>query len=160
MRKSWKTIVLAVMVAAIGLSLVAAAYGATKTTKNAKKRGGCAALMSNPQAVKDMQALRAEHQKEMQAWWDKYGADPTNAEAQAALKELRLEHREDMRQLFKKYGVTWRGGAGPGACGGGMMGAGAGGCGGAAGSGGCAGPGSAGGAGGGCGGGMMGGWSY
>jgi hypothetical protein len=137
LRKRWKTIVIAVMVAAIGLSVVAAAYGATKTTRAGKGRGACGTLMKNPQAVKDMQALRAEHQKEMQAWWDKYGSDPNSAEAQAALKALRTEHWNDMKALFRKYGVELPANAGPGTCGGGngMMGGGSGGCGG----GGCAG---------------------
>ena len=137
MRNRWKTIVIAVMVAAIGLSVVAAAYGATKTTRAGKGRAACGALMKNPQAVKDMQVLRAEHQKEMRAWRDKYAGDPSGAEAQAALKALRTEHWNDMKALFEKYGVALPANAGPGACGGGngMMGGGSGGCGG----GGCAG---------------------
>jgi hypothetical protein len=145
LRNRWKTIVIAVTVAAIGLSLVAVAYGATKTTRAGKSRGACATLMTNPQAVKDMQALRAEHQKDMQAWWDKYGSDPNSAEAQAAMKALRTEHWNDMKALFAKYGVALPANAGPGTCGGGgngMMGGG--GCGGAAGGAGCAGPGTGG----------------
>ena len=145
MRNRWKTIVIAVTVAAIGLSLVAVAYGATKTTRAGKSRGACATLMTNPQAVKDMQALRAEHQKEMRAWWDKYGSDPNSAAAQAAMQALRTEHWNDMKALFEKYGVAVPANAGPGTCGGGgngMMGGG--GCGGAGGGAGCAGPGSAG----------------
>jgi hypothetical protein len=156
LRKRWKTIVIAVMVAAIGLSVVAAAYGATKTTRAGKGRGACGTLMKNPQAVKDMQALRAEHQKEMQAWWDKYGSDPNSAEAQAALKALRTEHWNDMKALFRKYGVELPANAGPGTCGGGngMMGGGSGGCGG----GGCAGGNDTTGTG--YGNGMMGGYAY
>ena len=107
--------------------MVAVAYGATRTTRGEPPASGaCGALMSNPKAVKAMQALRAEHQKEMQAWIDKYGADPTSAEAQAALKALRDEHWNDMRALFKKFGIKVPAGAGPG----GMM-RGSGGCGGA-----------------------------
>jgi len=144
--------VIAVTVAALGLSLVAAAYGATKATRAGKSRGGaCATLMNNPQAVKDMQALRAEHQKEMQAWWDRYGNAPNSAGARAALKALRTEHWNDMRELFKKYGITVPSNAGPGG-GFGMMGGGNGGCGG-----GCGGTGTPTGAGYG---GMMGGTSY
>ena len=33
--------------------------------------------MSNPKALDAMQALRAEHQKEMQAWYEQYGSDPS-----------------------------------------------------------------------------------
>jgi len=160
LRNRWKTIVIAVTVAAIGLSLVAVAYGATKTTRAGKSRGACATLMTNPQAVKDMQALRAEHQKDMQAWWDKYGSDPNSAAAQAAMQALRTEHWNDMKALFEKYGVAVPATAGPGTCGNGgngMMGGG--GCGGAGGGAGCAGPGSAG-ANNGGGNGMMGGTTY
>ena len=160
MRNRWKTIVIAVTVAAIGLSLVAVAYGATKTTRAGKSRGACATLMTNPQAVKDMQALRAEHQKDMQAWWDKYGSDPNSTTAQAAMQALRTEHWNDMKALFEKYGVAVPATAGPGTCGNGgngMMGGG--GCGGAGGGAGCAGPGSAG-ANNGGGNGMMGGTTY
>ena len=85
MRKRWKTVVTAAAVAVIALSVVAAAYGVTRATGTANGRGACAALMSNPQAVKDMQALRIEHQKDMQAWWDTYGSAPNSAAAQAAL---------------------------------------------------------------------------
>ena len=76
-----------------------------------------------------MQELRAEHQKEMQAWAAQYGSDPSSAEAQAALRKLRQEHWNDMQQLFKKLGIKAPATAGPG---GGMM-RGAGGCGGACG---------------------------
>ena len=133
MRKQWKTIVIVAVVAALGLSVVAAAYGATRSgnTKRARSfAGACQQLFKNPQAVEDMQALRAEHQQEMQAWWSKYGSDPTSAEAVAALKELRTEHWNDMKALFDKYGVKLPANAGPGIMGGfGMMGGG-GGCGG------------------------------
>ena len=159
MRNRWKTIVIAVMVAAIGLSVVAAAYGATKTSRAGKGRAACGALMKNPQAVKDMQVLRAEHQKEMQAWRDQYAGDPSGAEAQAALKALRTEHWNDMKALFEKYGVALPANAGPGVCGGGagMMGGGNGGNGGCGG-GGCAGGNGTGMMGGGSG--MMGGYTY
>ena len=133
MRRHWKTIVMVAVVAALGLSVVAAAYGATRSGNTKRARtfsGACAQLFKNPQAVTDMQALRAEHQQEMQAWWDKYGKDPSSAEAVAALKELRTEHWNDMKALFDKYGVKLPANAGPGSLGGyGMMGGG-GGCGG------------------------------
>jgi hypothetical protein len=116
----------------IALSVVAVAYGATRTTatKRAAGNGACGALMSNPKALKAMQALRTEHRADMKAWYDQYGSDPQGAEAQAALQQLRDEHWNDMQQLFKKFGIkapTTQ----PGQSGG-MMG-GAGGCGGACG---------------------------
>ena len=94
--------------------------------------GACGALMSNPDALKAMQALRSEHRQEMQGWWQKYGGDPSSAAAQKALKELRQEHWSDMRQLFRKFGITVPQGGSRGEYGPGMMG-GAGGCGGAGG---------------------------
>jgi len=65
----------------------------------------CRALMSNPAAWKDMQALRAQHLKDMQAWRKQYGSDPSSAAAQAALAKLRTEHWNDMRALLQKYGA-------------------------------------------------------
>jgi hypothetical protein len=115
-RRHWKTMLLVGVVAAIALSVVAVAYGATtkQNGRRASRGAACGAIMNNPQALKDMQALRAEHQRDMQAWSDQYGADPSSAEAQAALQTLRQEHWNDMRDLFKKYGVALPQGAGPG----------------------------------------------
>jgi hypothetical protein len=122
---------LAAVVAAVALSVVAVAYGTTRQTQKSSARGGaCGVLMSNPQALQEMQALRVEHQQEMQAWSDQFGSDPSGAEAQTALQTLRQEHWNDMRELFKKYGITPPKGSGPGAgqksgaCGGACGGAG------------------------------------
>jgi len=118
------------VVAAVALSVVAVAYGATRTQteRRATGNGACGVLMSNPEALDAMQALRAEHQKERQAWYGLYGSDPSSADAQAALQELREEHWSDMRGLFEELGIEAPDGAGPG----GMMGSGCGGgCGGA-----------------------------
>jgi hypothetical protein len=165
-RKHWKLIVIAAAVAVLGLSVVAVASGAAKVKNPFRGRAACGQLMNNPKAVAAMQALRVEHRQEMQAWYDKYGADPASAEAKAALKALRVEHWNDMKALFKQFGIQVPKGTGPGACGGqggmmggGMMGSGGNGaCGGGAG---CAGPGSGtGNQGAGYGGGMMGGASY
>lgn len=160
MKRHWRTIAIVTAVVVIALSVVAVAYGATRTTRRGAGSSACGALTSNPKAVKAMQGLRAEHRQEMQAWIDRYGSDPSSAEAQAARKALREEHWNDMRELFKSLGIKIPAGAGPG----GMM-RGSGGCGGACGG---AGSGSAAGAQGsgygsgmmGSGGGMMGGWSY
>lgn len=154
MRGHWKTIIILAVVAAVALSVVAVAYGATRsTTRRAAGNGACGALMSNPKALKAMRELRAEHQKDMQAWNQRYGSDPSSAEAQAALKELRAEHWSDMRDLFKEFGIKAPTSAGPGS---GMM-RGSGGCGGA-----CGGAGATvtGAQGAGYGGGMMGGSGY
>jgi hypothetical protein len=119
-RRHWKTIAVVAAVAAIALSVVAVAYGATRTTtRRATGNGACGALMSNPKALEAMQELRAEHQAEMQAWYQQYGSDPSSAAAQAARRQLREEHWNDMQQLFKKYGVKAPAQAGQG---GGMMG--------------------------------------
>jgi hypothetical protein len=167
-KKNWKMIVIVAVVAMIGLSAVAVASGAAKVKNPFRGRTACAKLMSNPKAVAAMKALREEHRAEMQAWYDRYGADPTSAEAKAALKALRLEHWNDMKALFKEFGIKVPKGAGPGVCGGhgGMMGGGmmgnggSGPCGGAGGGAGCAGPGPGNGNQGAGYGGMMGGASY
>ena len=168
MKKNWKTIVVLAVVAVVGLSVVAVASGAAKVKNPFRGRAACGQLMSNPEAVKAMQALRDEHRQEMQAWYDQYGADPATAEAKAALKTLRQEHWNDMKALFKEFGIKAPRGVGPSICGGqggmmgndGMMGNGGNGpCGGD--DAGCAGPGSGtGDQGSGYGGGMMGGASY
>jgi hypothetical protein len=140
--RRWKIWILAGATAAtVGLLLFSTGAGAA--TRKAVPRlwggggGACRTLMSDPDALKAMQALRGEHRQEMQAWWQKYGDDPSSAAAQKALRELRQEHWNDMQQLFKKFGITVpegasRGEYGPGMMGGGGVG-GAGGCGGAAG---------------------------
>ncbi len=148
--RHWKTLAVAAVVAVIALSIVAVAYAQTGKRDGAQRRGACGALMSNPKALQAMRELRVEHQKEMQAWRDKYGADPSTAEAQNALRQLRQEHWNDMRALLKESGVDAPDGLGHG-----MMGAGSrAGCG--LTGGGCGGSGTGGGTGAGYGGGMMG----
>jgi hypothetical protein len=117
MRRRWKTVVLAVTVGVVALSVVAVAYGVGngRTAKLVTGARACGALMSNPQALEDMHALSVEHQKDMQAWFGQYGAAPSSAEAQAALQKLRQDHWNDMRALFQKYGVKVPQGRGPGA---------------------------------------------
>ena len=67
------------VVAAVALSVVAVAYGATRTQteRRAAGNGACGVLMDDPEALDAMQALRAEHQKERQAWYERYGSDPS-----------------------------------------------------------------------------------
>ncbi len=78
---------------------------ATPASANITGPGACGALMSDPKAWKDMQALRDEHFKDMQAWWKQYGSESGSAAAQTALAKLRTEHWNDMRALMQKYGV-------------------------------------------------------
>ncbi len=133
--KVWTLIGGAVLI--VGLLLFTTGAGAA--TRKAVPRlwgggGACRTLLGNEQAIKDMQALRAEHRKDMQAWWEKYGSDPNSVAAREALKQLRQEHWSDMQKLFKKYGITVPRNAGtvrPGMMGGGFGGMmGGGGCGG------------------------------
>ncbi len=110
------------------LSVASVAFAATQdrasAAPTAPPRGAAAgALQDDPAAAADLQALRSEHQSDMQAWFDKYGAAPTASPAQDALTELRSEHQSDMQALLTKYGVD------PSLCsgggnGGGMMGGG------------------------------------
>jgi hypothetical protein len=88
--------------------------------------GACGALMRDPAALKDMQALRSEHQADMKARLAQYGSDPNSPAARAALTKLRAEHMNDMRALLQSHGIkagTWsRGSMKGGATPGGMMG--------------------------------------
>ena len=78
---------------------------ATPASADTEVPGACGALMSDPAAWKDMQALRAEHFKDMQAWLKQYGSNSGSSAAQAALAKLRSEHWNDMRALLQKYGA-------------------------------------------------------
>lgn len=62
--------------------------------------------MSDAAAWQDMGTLRDEHFKDVQAWSQQYGSDPSSAAAQPALAKLRTEHWNDMRALLKKYGAS------------------------------------------------------
>jgi len=124
MRKHWKMIAIVASVAVAGLSVVAVASGATTVKNTFSGRGACTALTSNPEALKAMDALRTENLTEMRAWYAKYSADPTSAEAQAAHQKIREAHWSEMRALLEKYNVAIPAGAGPGTGGHGMMGGG------------------------------------
>jgi len=82
-------------------------------------------LMSNDAFRADLNTLRDEQQGAMEAWWDKYGDDPTGDEAREAMQELRENARSAMQDLAAKYGVELPDGRG-GILGGrgGMMGGG------------------------------------
>ena len=117
------------------LSVASVAFAATQngsTTAPAPQARGaaCGALLDDPAAAAELQALRTEHRADMQAWFDKYGADRSTSEAQDALTELRTEHQNDMQALLTKYGIDaslCTGGGMMRGQGGGMMGGGYGG---------------------------------
>ena len=134
MKRHWKTLAVVAVVAAVALSVVAVAMGTTDPQPSAPASAGCAVLTSDPQAAKAMQDLRVEHQRDMQAWYERYDADSSSAEAQSALQKLREEHWNDMKALAERLGLaapessggirgTAGGGCG-GACGAGAQGAG------------------------------------
>lgn len=112
---------LPLVLGAVGLVALAAVFGVSRATAatsmhrtSTGAQGGSAGydrLMSDPAAVKAMQPLHADHVKDMQAWRDRYGADPKGAEAQAALKTMRKEHVREMRAAFKKLGIKVPAGA-------------------------------------------------
>ncbi len=151
MRGHWKTLMVLAVLAAVGLTVVAVAVGATRSQLGGRDAGvACGALVSDPEAAQAMSDLRTEHRAEMQAWYERYGSSRSSSEARRALRRLRAEHWNDMQALFGEYGVK-----GPGtrrSGGGGCGGPGSGGCGAGAGGAGLGMMGS--------GGGMMGGWSY
>ena len=107
------------------LSVASVAFAATQNgsaTPAPQARGAAhSALLDDPAAAADLQALRTEHQADMQAWLDKYGDTSTPA-AQAALTELRTEHQNDMQALLAKYGIDASLCAGGGMMGGGYGG--------------------------------------
>jgi hypothetical protein len=78
----------------------------TVGTHAQRPAGACGGLMSGRDVFKAMLALRQEHLKDMQTWWQQYGSDPSSAAAREALRKLRQEHWRDMQDLFKKFGVT------------------------------------------------------
>ncbi len=136
MRRHWKLLTILASVAVAGLSVVALASAATTTPSTPGAWGACAALTDNPEALAEMQALRADQREARQAWFEEWGDERRSDEAQAALQQLRETHWAKMRALLEKYDIEVPEGAGPGnrtGRGGGMMwggGEGCGGCGG------------------------------
>ncbi len=62
-------------------------------------------LMSNDAFRADLNSVRDTQQKAMDAWWDKYGDDPTSAKAREAMQTLREDAGSAMKKLAAKYGV-------------------------------------------------------
>ena len=112
---------LPLVLGAVGLVALAAAFGVSRATaatsmhraSTAAPSGsaGCSRLMSDGAAAKAVQPLHAEHAKDMQAWRGQYSADPQGAAAQAALKTMRQQHVREMRAAFKKLGIKVSAGA-------------------------------------------------
>ena len=128
MRRQWKMLAIVASMAVTGLVVVAGASAATDVATPPNTGGACAALTDDPQALEEMQALRTEKQQAWQAWFDKYGAERSSAEAQLAKQQLREQYQSDMTALLEKYGIEVPEGAGPGSgpgpragSGGGMM---------------------------------------
>jgi len=120
-RGHWKRLLLLAVVAAVGLTVVAVAVGATRSQLAGGGAGvACGALMSDPEAAQAMAELRTEHRAEMQAWYEKYGSSGSSVEARTALRKLRAEHWDDMQALFGEYGIQApeAGRSGGGSCGG------------------------------------------
>jgi hypothetical protein len=148
--KVWKVLVIAAMVVGLGAAVVGAVAmardnggvrvgtavrGAGMMLQNGDQVGvqqgvprGMMRGLGNGQLSDQMVKLMQEHAKDMAAWWQKYGKDPTSAAAQAALQQLRSEHQADMQKLGLPSGSPSSGtGAaprGPGMMGGGSTGGG------------------------------------
>jgi hypothetical protein len=124
----WITGAAIVLVLSVASVAFAATQNGSSTAKASQARGAaCGALLDDPAAASELQALRTEHRADMQAWFHKYGADTSTSAAKAALTKLRTEHQNDMRALLKKYGIDaslCSGGSMMRGQGGGMMGGG------------------------------------
>src|SRR5450756_3074617 len=106
---------LPLVLGAVGLVALAAAFGVSRATaatsmhraSTAAPSGsaGCSRLMSGPTASNAMQPLHAAHVKDMQAWRSLYGKDPTSAQAQTALKLSLIHISEPTRLGMISYAV-------------------------------------------------------
>jgi hypothetical protein len=67
--------------------------------------GGCQRLMKDPKAMQVMHDLHPEHLKDIQAWRDRYGSDPSSTEAKQALTRLWREHRAETKAALREAGV-------------------------------------------------------
>jgi hypothetical protein len=68
--------------------------------------GALQELMQDPEFRDELWALKDGAATAVKTWWDKYGDDPTSAEARKALGELRDEQRAKFEALLEKYGVS------------------------------------------------------
>ncbi len=94
-------------------------------------------LMANDEFRADLDVLRDTQHEAMDAWWEKYGEDPSSEAAREAMQALREDAGSAMQELAAEYGVQLPegsggflgkhgGGMGGGHKGGGMMGPGGG----------------------------------
>lgn len=122
----WITVASIILALGVATAALAAVQDDSSASTAPQTRGAaCGALLDDPAAVEELQALRTEHRADMQAWFDKYGADRDSAEAQAALADVRTEHRSEMQALLEKSGIDaslCAGGGMMGGYGGGMGG--------------------------------------
>ena len=131
LRITWIAAAVAVVVLAFA-GVAIAAGGATGPATAPGAAAGVNCDVTDPAALAEIEALRADFQDARQAWFDKYDADRTSDEAQAELQTLRDEYQADVQSVLEEYGVDATAGsqagyAGDGAGqGGAMMGAGSG----------------------------------
>ena len=94
-------------------------------------------LMTDDEFRADLDVLRDTQHEAMDAWWEKYGEDPSSEAAREAMQALREDAGSAMQELAAEYGVQLPegsggflgkhgGGMGGGHKGGGMMGPGGG----------------------------------
>ena len=103
------------LTAVLVLAVTATAFAAGGDGLRHRLHGGggtCAGLMQSGDSSSAMRQLRNEHMNEMQAWFDKYGADPTSPAARDALLAMRKHHSEEMRGLVGRSGGMMNPGAG------------------------------------------------
>jgi hypothetical protein len=116
MRRKWTLLAIAASVALTAMAVTAGASAAADAVRPESTSGACAGLTEDPEALAEMQALRAEKRQAWQAWFEKYAtsAERGSEEAQAEKQQLREQYRRDMTALLEKYGVEVPEGAGPG----------------------------------------------
>jgi len=105
-----------------------AANKAPGPTANPGTAAGANCGVTDPQALAEIQALRADFFAARKAWFDKWGTNRTSATAQAELAKLRTAFQAKVQAVFDKYGIDATAGTGAGngghGQGGGMMGGG------------------------------------
>ena len=105
--KKWKLtwIVMAVAVAVLALAGVALAATDAPSPAATPGAGVACGVTDDPEALAELQALRADFWEARQAWFDKYGADRTSDEAQDAFQKLRDDRIAKTQAVFDKYGI-------------------------------------------------------
>lgn len=107
-RRSWKLAALFAVAAIVSAGAAVVVGGAAAASSHSSHHNGAqasAVSTGTPATARVMQVLYAGHAKDMQAWRDKYAADPTGAEATRALQRLRKEHHQDRIAAFARLGI-------------------------------------------------------